>query len=81
VSSGFRTSDANHKANGAKNSAHITGEAVDIEDKDWKIANLINNDVGLLDRFDLYMENTHYSPGWVHLSTRKTLSGRRVFVP
>ena len=81
ISSGFRTQDANRKAGGSKASAHCLGQAVDIEDKDGKIAALINARPDLLATYDLYMENTNYTKGWLHFQTRPTLSGRRIFVP
>jgi hypothetical protein len=81
ISSGFRTTEANRKAGGSRSSAHLSGEAVDLEDKDGKIAILINARPDLLATYDLYMENTNYTSKWVHLQTRPTLSGRRIFVP
>jgi len=81
VTSGFRTSEANHAANGAKNSAHMLGMAVDIEDKDGKIDAAISANPGLLDTYDLYCENAYYTIGWCHLSIKPTASGRRIFTP
>jgi hypothetical protein len=81
VSSGFRTSDANRVAGGKANSAHLTGQAVDLEDSTGTLAAAITSDVGVLATYDLYMEHPDYTKGWVHLSTRGPLSGRRVFVP
>lgn len=81
ITSGFRTQKANTQAGGSKNSAHCTGEAVDLEDKNGKIASAINADPGLLATYDLYMEHTGYTKGWIHLQSRPTKSGRRIFVP
>lgn len=79
VSSGFRTPKANGAANGAKVSAHLTGQALDLVDHDGSLARAITPH--LLEQFDLYMENPQYTKGWVHLSTRAPASRNRVFNP
>jgi hypothetical protein len=79
VSSGYRTQKANSGANGATRSAHMTGEAVDLVDKDGSLARMITE--RLLEEFNLYMENPQFTKGWVHLQIRKTRSGKRVFNP
>lgn len=81
ISSGFRTSKANTKAGGSPHSAHLTGQAVDLDDPKGTLAAAINRDVSILATYDLYCENTNFTFGWVHLSTRGPPSGRRVFVP
>lgn len=81
ISSGFRTAEANRKAGGSANSAHLTGQAVDLYDPKGTLAAAINRDVSILATYDLYCENTNFTFGWVHLSTRGPPSGRRVFVP
>ena len=81
ITSGFRTAEANLLANGAKNSAHLTGEAVDIEDPDGQLDIKIASDPSLLVTYDLYAENGYATHGWCHLSIKPTLSGRRIFTP
>jgi len=81
VSSGWRPLGVNEKAGGAKRSAHLTGEAIDLMDKDGELADLLMARRDLLDTYDLYMENPHFTKGWVHLQTRPTRSGVRVFNP
>ncbi len=81
VSSGFRTAAANSAANGAKRSAHQTGEAVDLVDPQGKLAQAILADTSILEKYDLYMENPQYTNGWVHLQSRRTKSGNRIFIP
>lgn len=81
VSSGFRTQAANLAAHGAKNSAHLTGQAVDLEDKTGALSDAIMANPALLDRFDLYVENPHRTPQWLHIQIRKTASGNRCFNP
>lgn len=81
VTSGFRTTAANKAAKGSPNSAHLYGMAVDLADPKSDICSAIMRDITLLDHADLYMENPHHTPTWVHLQTRKTSSGNRVFTP
>lgn len=78
ISSGYRPGRFNKAAGGALNSAHLTCEAVDLVDKDGSLAKFCEP---LLQTLDLYMENPKRTPGWVHLQTRKTKSGNRVFQP
>lgn len=81
VSSGFRTKQANAVANGAKASAHQSGEACDLVDPQGKIAQAILADPSILEKYDLYLENPQYTKGWVHCQTRPTKSGNRIFNP
>lgn len=81
VSSGFRTSAANGSAKGAKRSAHMSGEAVDLVDPQGVIKDAVMAHPHVLAEFDLYMENPQHTPTWCHLQTRSTKSGNRVFLP
>lgn len=81
VSSGFRTATANASGNGRPLSAHLTGEACDIEDKDGKLACAILRDRTVLERHNLYCEDFNYTSTWVHFTTRRPKSGNRVFIP
>lgn len=86
VSSGWRPLTINNATPGAsKGSAHLTGEAVDLlDDKDQSLAKKIQENIPLLEKFDLYLENPTRTIGkhtnWAHLQTRKAKSGR-VFQP
>lgn len=81
VSSGFRTSATNGAAGGAKKSAHMSGEAVDLEDPQGTIANAIMAAPTLLEKHGLYMESPQHTKGWIHLTTRAPKSGNRIFIP
>lgn len=80
VSSGFRTRSVNQSLpNSAKMSAHMSGEAIDILDPSGDLDGRLTRAV--LEKFDLYREDSEYTVGWTHLQSRKTASGKRVFVP
>ena len=79
LTSGYRPSAINSKVGGSKMSAHVTCEAGDWENLNNRISDLIS--VALLVEFDLYMENPAFTKGWIHLQTRPTRSGNRIFNP
>lgn len=84
--SGYRPGKYNAAAGGAKNSAHLTCEAVDLSDRgDQLLGKFLLTHEELLEKYGLYMEHPKHTKGknapWVHLQTRKTRSGKRVFIP
>jgi hypothetical protein len=79
VVSGYRQSNHNRKIGGAPNSAHLSCQAADFADVDRTLTKFCTNEV--LQKFDLYMEDPSHTPTWVHLQTRPTKSGRRIFIP
>jgi DNA-directed RNA polymerase subunit M/transcription elongation factor TFIIS len=81
VNSGYRSEEHNAKIGGAKGSAHMTCEAVDFRDNDGKLFEFIKNDPAILERCDLYMENPGWTNSWIHLQSRPTKSGKRIFIP
>lgn len=87
VSSGFRPAAINAAtANAAKKSAHQTCEACDIKDDKYQtLANKVLARLDLLEKHGLYLEDPNNTKGkfsnWVHVQTRKTKSGNRVFKP
>lgn len=69
---------------GATNSAHKTGQAVDLFDPmgeidAWCLKNA--EEGGLLQLHCIYIESPDFTPHWSHWSTRKPPSGNRVFRP
>lgn len=95
VTSGYRPAAINAAVGGAKNSAHSTCQAIDVADpgndageylyRNWTSE---GNSKCLLKSVGLYAE--HFSAtgggkdaakGWLHLQTRPTKSGNRVFYP
>lgn len=87
VNSGWRPPAVNENTtNAAKNSSHLTGEAIDIRDPDgtldkWCLANL-----DVLVELGLWMEHPGWTDGWCHVQTRPpgwppNPSGPRCYIP
>lgn len=66
---------------GAANSAHKTGQAVDIFDPNETLDTILTKYPEYLLKYDLYREAPGSTLSWCHLQTRKTLSGKRTFLP
>ncbi len=83
VASGWRPRAVNERtANSGKNSTHIAGLGVDLQDTPnrdlarWCVSNL-----DVLEELGLYMEDPQWTPDWVHLQIVAPGSGRRVYIP
>lgn len=72
VSSGYRPGLHNARAGGAKKSAHLECQAVDIADTQGEFKEWCLNNFDLIKSLGLYMEHPDHTPGWVHLQTRPT---------
>lgn len=81
VSSGYRPGRYNSNAGGAAKSSHLTCEAVDFADPNGSFALWCLDNLATLKKAGLFMEDPRWTPGWVHLQSRKVRSGNRVFVP
>ena len=92
VSSGYRPSAVNSSIGGAKNSAHMMCQAVDIVDKDGDFAEWVMNNLDFVEECGILgIEDPRYtitldsegnrSGGWVHLDLRGAKSGNLVFRP
>jgi hypothetical protein len=79
--SGFRPAAANAAAGGAKKSAHMEGQAIDLlDDVDQQLAHLImadaerNKENSLLHKWDLWLEHPDHTKGkntnWLHLDMK-----------
>jgi uncharacterized protein YcbK (DUF882 family) len=68
VSSGWRPPSINSTVpNAAKKSLHMVGKAVDIRDRDRRLARLFLRNTKLLAKHGLWMEEPSSTPRWVHL--------------
>lgn len=82
LTSGWRPAYYNRSVPGAaKNSRHITGQAVDVRDDEGAIDTYLFDHPELLVRHDLYMEAPAATKGWSHLQCVPPRSGRRIFYP
>jgi hypothetical protein len=81
VTSGYRSPEHNAKIGGSKASAHMSCQAIDFRDGDKKLKEFIAKDPAILEKCDLYMEHPDATLTWIHLQSRPTKSGNRVFKP
>lgn len=79
ITSGYRPGRYNTAAGGARNSAHLTCEAVDIADADGSLKKYLLKNLDLLEKAGLWMEHPDRTPSWCHLQTRAVKN--RVFNP
>lgn len=80
VTSGYRPGHYNKAAGGAKRSAHLTCEAVDIADPDGKLASWCMLNLDKLSEAGLWLESPARTRGWTHLQIR-SVGKSRVFEP
>lgn len=86
VSSGLRSETqqqdliASGKSTATK-SKHLMGQAVDIADKDGKLAKWVQENMQLMETIGFWFEDFNSTPGWVHFQIVPPKSGKRVFVP
>jgi hypothetical protein len=82
VSSGFRPSAVNLVTPGAAaKSHHMTCHAIDILDSNGRLGKLALDNLNLLEKHGLYMEDKSSTISWLHLQDIKPRSGNRVFKP
>ena len=82
VTSGLRSAEDQLKINPAKKlSAHLTGEAVDVADKNGEIYQFCLDNINDIIRLGLYLESRDYTPTWTHQTIRAPKSGNRFFIP
>jgi uncharacterized protein YcbK (DUF882 family) len=72
VSSGYRPPTQNAAAGGAKNSTHMSCQAVDFADPNGEFKKWCLDNFDLIKKVGLYMEDPAFTPTWVHLQTRPT---------
>lgn len=69
VTSGWRPSAINSRAQGAKRSLHMTCRAVDLADSNQSLTKGILQEPQLLLEYGLWLESPDVTHGWVHLDT------------
>lgn len=82
VNSGWRPVALNNTiSNAAKKSNHTLALAVDLSDRDNILWNKLLENLDVLQRFGLYLEDRRYTPSWVHIQCIPPKSGKRIFIP
>lgn len=82
MSSGYRSPEYNKTIPGAaKNSKHMSGQAVDIFDGDKALAKFCLQKARLLEEYGLYCEDMRCTRNWVHFQSVPPKSGNRFFIP
>ena len=83
VASGWRPPEINNAtANAAKQSRHLTGEAIDLRDNaNRDLARWCLKNIDALEEIGLWMEDPQWTPSWVHLQIVPPGSRRRVYCP
>jgi len=81
VTSGWRPPEVNAATpHASAHSNHMTAQAVDLEDKDRRLAHFCNY-TDVLDELGIWIEETAYTPTWVHVQIVPPCSGKRRFIP
>lgn len=82
VASGWRSAAINAGiANAAPKSNHMTGLAIDIQDIDGKLKDLVLKHLDEAQRLGLYFEDFRHTGSWVHLQVIAPKSHKRIFIP
>jgi len=82
VTSGVRTPEEQERINPkVKHSAHIAGSAVDVLDLDHAIYQFCVDNIPLIKKLGLYIEDRSVTVRWIHLQTRRPPSGNIFFIP
>lgn len=82
VTSGWRPPSINAATPGAaKASKHMQGLAFDIADPDDKLWAWVIQNLDLMQKLGIYMEDKRWTPSWVHFQLGAPGSGSRIFVP
>lgn len=82
VTSGWRPATINATVPGAaKGSKHLSGLAIDLEDRNGALDAWCLAHPDVLETLGLWLEHPDATPGWCHLQTQPPPSARRVFYP
>jgi hypothetical protein len=81
ISSGLRDPGSNRAAGGAIKSTHLTGEAIDIVDRDGKVWQYVLENLHFAQQIGLWFEDKRWTPTWVHIQTVPPKSLKRIYIP
>lgn len=62
-------------------SAHLTCQAADVWDQDKALWTWLMQNLPLLEKTGLWLEDGTTTKNWVHFQTKPPASGRRIFIP
>lgn len=80
--SGWRPESLNAGVPGAaKKSKHIIGLAADFSDPDGKLMNWVLENLDMMKKLNIYMEDFRWTNSWVHFQLGPPVSGHRIFIP
>lgn len=82
VTSGWRPLAINEATPGAAaHSKHMEGLACDIADTNGELWAWVLQNLDLMQRLGIYLEDRRWTPTWVHFQLGPPASGKRIFVP
>lgn len=82
VRSGWRPPQVNATTpKAAKNSKHMTGQAIDVEDPSGVLDRWLNANVQVLEDIGLWCEHPSATPSWSHMQSVPPPSRNRFFYP
>lgn len=82
VNSGWRPAAVNASVPGAAaKSKHTEGLAADISDVDGSLWAWVLQNLDLMQKLGIYLEDRRWTPTWVHFGFGPPKSGKRIFIP
>ena len=82
VNSGWRPATVNEAtANAGTHSRHLTGQAVDLPDRDRTLATWCADNLDIAREIGLWFEDFRWTPTWVHCQIVPPKSGKLVYIP
>lgn len=81
IRSGWRPAAVNSVVGGATHSRHMTGQAIDVDDRDGSLDEWCKTHVSTLEDIGLWLEIDTATPTWTHLQCVPPRSGNRFFQP
>lgn len=80
ITSGWRPPSVNKRTKGAsKTSKHLTGRAIDLDDRDGSLDAFCTANQALLEELGLWLESPSKTPRWCHVQIVEPPSKLRVF--
>jgi len=86
ITSGLRNDQDQARIDGAagripRKSMHLLGAACDVWDRDGLLWKWCMNNMKLLEKLDIYLEDKSFTPTWVHFQILPPKSKKRIFIP